>query len=109
MAANLGLDPECAAFRSGTDDQVSENRGWGALRTGLRPEIPVRSVNLVIYAARIESGSQARDIPHDAGQLSGLWRARFMGRRCPSIRVPAACPCGCGQGRAVFDHPGVAR
>ncbi len=62
-AANLGLEPELLSFAPPTDDQVSEDQVWEALRTVYDPEIPVDLVNLgLIYAVDIDQAAKRVDI-----------------------------------------------
>ena len=62
-AANLGLEPELLSFPPPTDDQVSEDQVWEALRTVYDPEIPVDLVNLgLIYAVDIDQAAKRVDI-----------------------------------------------
>lgn len=62
-AANLGLEPELLSFAPPTDDQVSEDQVWEALRTVYDPEIPVDLVNLgLIYAVDVDQAAKRVDI-----------------------------------------------
>lgn len=62
-ADKLGLEREVLEFPAPTDDQVSEEQVWTALKTVFDPEIPVDLVNLgLIYAVAIDQAAKRVDI-----------------------------------------------
>lgn len=59
-AAALGLEPELLSFPEPSDDQISEEQVWEALKTVYDPEIPVDLVNLgLIYSLDIDQASRS--------------------------------------------------
>ncbi|SDU02521.1 putative Fe-S cluster assembly protein SufT [Halopseudomonas salegens] len=62
-ADKLGLEAEILEFPEPSDDQISEEQVWTALKTVFDPEIPVDLVNLgLIYAVEIDQAAKRVDI-----------------------------------------------
>lgn len=62
-AASLGLEPETLEFPAPTDDQISEEHVWTALKSVFDPEIPIDLVNLgLIYKVTIDQSAKRVDI-----------------------------------------------
>lgn len=62
-ADKLGLEAEVLEFPAPTDDKISEDQVWQALKTIYDPEIPVDLVNLgLIYSVNIDQQNKTVNI-----------------------------------------------